>query len=120
MLVLAGERPSRPTNLDILGLSEDVWVLIEKCWNQVPNVRPHATDILTLLETASCDWVSPASEAITSLSFGRPTSQNYYIAELTDTILDTVFGTTGSGSVGPREAGQSPSTSNGENRTAVI
>ena len=120
MLALAGERPSRPTNLDILGLSEDVWVLMERCWNRVPNARPQATDILVLFETASHDWVSPASEAIASLSLGHLTSQNYYVAELADTMLDTVLGTIGGGSVGPREVGQSPSASNREKGTAAV
>ena len=120
MLALTGERPSRPTNLDILGLSEGVWGLMEKCWDRVPSTRPHATDILALLETASRDWVSPASELIASLSLGRPTSQNYHIADLADTMLETVLGTTGGGPVGPREARKLPPASNGESGTAAV
>ena len=117
MLALAGERPSRPTNLDILGLSEGVWGLIEKCWDRIPSIRPHATDILALLDTASRGWVSPASELIAGLSLGRPTSQNHHIAELADTMLDTVLKTTGGG---PREAGKLPPASNGEKGTAAV
>ena len=114
MLVIAGERPLRPTNRGILGLSEDVWMTMEKCWDSIPSTRPHAADALVLLETASHNWVPPASEAVANLSPPRPTSQGYFMAEPADTMPETVLETTGGDAVGPREAGQSPLKSSGE------
>lgn len=111
LLILAGRRPSRPTNHDILGLSADVWVLMEGCWDLNPSVRPHIADILKLFETASCGWVSPTSEAIAGLGLGRPTGQNSPMTESADTISETAFDMI-CGGAGPCGAGQSPPTSN--------
>ena len=60
---LVGKRPSRPPNRDILGHSDDVWMLMERCWDQTPSARPHITVILTLIEAVSHGWTSPTSEA---------------------------------------------------------
>ena len=65
--VLDGERPSRPPNREILGLSDEVWLLMGNCWDGDPTVRPHITDILSSFEVASCRWVPPTSEAIANL-----------------------------------------------------
>ena len=119
VLVLAGERPSRPTNRDILGLSEDVWALMEKCWDRVPSVRPHAADVLFLLGTASRGWVPPSSETIASLGLGRPTSGNDSVPESANTMLETMLGTIGGCAADSREAEQSSRTSNGEEGTAI-
>ena len=93
---------------------------MEECWDQVPSARPHAADISALLETASRRWVSPTSEAIAKLNLGHPTNQNPPMAELVDPALETGFGTTGSGIVGPPEAGQSPPMPNGDRGTAAV
>lgn len=69
--------------------------MMEECWNWVPTARPHAVDILSLLETASNDWISPTSEVIASLSLGRPTGRNHSMTGLADTIPDAVPGTIG-------------------------
>lgn len=103
-------------NRDILGLSEGVWASMEKCWDQAPSIRPRATDILVLLETASRDWVPPSSEAIASLSPRHPTNQNYSMMEPTDTMSETLPAAIGGGAVDPRGVGQSPPTSNREER----
>ena len=88
---------------------------MEKCWDRVLSTRPRPTDILVLLETASRGWVSPASEAIASLSPPNPNNQNYFTMEPADTISEAI----GSGAVGSREVGQSPPISNGEERAAA-
>ena len=93
---------------------------MEECWAQAPSVRPHAADILALFETASHGWASPTSEAIANLSFGHRTNPNSPVIELADLTLETVFGTTGGGTVGPPEAGQSPPTPNGEQGTDTV
>jgi len=103
VLVYAGERPSRLANRDILGLSEDVQMLMEACWDQDPSIRPQVADTLARLEAASRGWVSPTPEAIANLSLGRPSSQNLPATGPVDTIPETGFGTTGSGAAGPRE-----------------
>ena len=47
-MVVDGKRPSRPSYREILGLSEDVWMLTVECWDGDPNLRPHVADVLAL------------------------------------------------------------------------
>jgi serine/threonine protein kinase len=101
---LVGKRPLRQPNRDILGLSEDVWVLMEMCWDQNPTVRPHIADILTFFEVASHDWTSPTSEAIANLGLDEATSQNSPTTESTFTTFWTAFETAGGDHVDPHEA----------------
>ena len=92
-------------NRDILGLSEDVQMLMEGCWDQAPGIRPQVADALAHFETASRGWVSPTPEAIANLSLGRSSSQNLPMTGPTDTISGTGFGTSGSDAAGSREIG---------------
>ena len=112
-LVISGKRPLRPTNRDILGLSDNVWLLMEKCWDLDPSVRPHISDILALFETTSRRWISPTSEAIIELELGRPTSRSTPDTESTDMTPDGVFVTTGGSTVTPCKVGQSSPTLGG-------
>jgi len=50
--VIRGQRPSRPSicepwNIacDDLGLDDDTWAAIDKCWNQEPEKRPAAKEV---------------------------------------------------------------------------
>ena len=65
--VVNGERPPRPPSREILGLSDEMWLLITDCWDGDPTARPHIAGILSSFEAASCRWVSPTSEAIVNL-----------------------------------------------------
>ncbi|KAF9642658.1 kinase-like protein, partial [Thelephora ganbajun] len=44
--VRSGERPNRPTRTVSLGLSDTLWEMIQKCWNESPELRPGIVDIL--------------------------------------------------------------------------
>ena len=43
LLIIDGERPSRPT---CSTLTDDVWALIERCWSQDPQTRPGIREVL--------------------------------------------------------------------------
>jgi len=43
-----GDRPSRPNHH---GISDRVWYVIERCWNNVPAERMSIREATTLLET---------------------------------------------------------------------
>ena len=89
-MVLNNKRPQRPQNREILGLSEDIWMLTERCWDGNPSIRPHITDILTLFEAASRHLVSSTSKAIADLSLGRLTTQKTPKREQTLTMSEGV------------------------------
>lgn len=73
-MVSDGKRPPRPQNREILGLSEDVWMLVGKCWDGEPTARPHIADISAFFEAASHRWVPPTPGAIANLGLDRPTT----------------------------------------------
>ena len=92
LLVLGNRRPSLPQNREILGLSEDVWILAERCWDGNPCVRPQIADILPLFEEASRDWVPLTSETIVNLGLDRPTTQRPPTREQTLTMSESASG----------------------------
>jgi len=94
-------------NREILGLSEDICLLMEKCWDLVPSARPHVADLLNRFESASRGWVPPTPEEIANLGLERPTSR-YTMAKSTDTMSETASGMTEGGGVGPHETRQLP------------
>ena len=98
LLALDGKRPSRPQNREILGLSEDVWMMAEKCWDSDLSVRPLITDILSFFETTSHRWVPPTSEAIASLDLSCPIIQKPPAREPTPTMSEGVSGDDQAGS----------------------
>ncbi|EMD41329.1 hypothetical protein CERSUDRAFT_42259 [Gelatoporia subvermispora B] len=47
--VLKGKRPPRPVQAIPLGLSDNVWTLMEACWDEDHQTRPHISDIANTL-----------------------------------------------------------------------
>jgi hypothetical protein len=64
--VVKGVRPERPTNADVLGLTDAVWSLMDACWHQEWNKRPPVSTVLSRLNEASDCW-NPASLTTTSV-----------------------------------------------------
>jgi len=50
---ITGFRPKRPENSVKLGLSDEVWEILQKCWDHDPSERPEAHLVL--------DWLSQAA-----------------------------------------------------------
>jgi hypothetical protein len=53
MLVIRGQRPAHPSAEECgrTGLKDDVWKLIESCWDQQPDRRPIASEIVERLRS---------------------------------------------------------------------
>ena len=49
--VQQGDRPRRPTDPEIVarGLDDNLWVLLEQCWEEDPTVRPKIEEVLSRL-----------------------------------------------------------------------
>ena len=59
LATVQGERPPRPTHPTF---TENLWKLIQRCWDQDPHLRPEASEILQVLTTPSVlrlFWRSP-------------------------------------------------------------
>ncbi|OCH85621.1 kinase-like protein, partial [Obba rivulosa] len=50
--ILSGMRPSRPQDSVTLGLSDEVWSLVEQCWSEDRHQRPDSTTIIERLSSA--------------------------------------------------------------------
>lgn len=63
--VLSGERPPKPTNALELGLSDEVWKLLEDCWQTERKLRPLVKDVLACIKSAAsaCGTLSPVGAA---------------------------------------------------------
>jgi len=56
--ITQGKRPSRPTHL---AFTENLWTLMQRCWDNDPHLRPKASEVLQTLHALSA-----------SRSFRRP------------------------------------------------
>ena len=59
IVVQKGKRPRKPVNAGLLGLSDRLWWLVVRCWDESPSTRPAAQDLLRYLQDASPTWVPP-------------------------------------------------------------
>jgi len=48
--VAKGGRPAKPQAAEQLGLSEEIWEFIEKCWSEIPSERPTIDEVVTVWE----------------------------------------------------------------------
>ena len=46
LAIMRGERPPRPTHP---ALTDELWVLTQRCWNQDPHLRPEISKVLKVL-----------------------------------------------------------------------
>lgn len=59
--VLEGETPLKPMDALEVGLSDDVWKLLEDCWQTERTLRPPVKDVLGRVKVAAsiCGTLSP-------------------------------------------------------------
>ena len=69
MDVIAGNRPARPPDREVLGLDDSVWNIIQGCWDSDPQVRPTIKGVRGFLGPASWRWTPPAPEIIDGFDF---------------------------------------------------
>lgn len=50
---MSGQRPPKPDNVDVLGLTDSLWEIIQRSWEEDPDSRPSLSEILVVLEDAA-------------------------------------------------------------------
>ena len=55
--ILKGERPGRPRGAIGTRFTNEVWDILESCWEHTPRNRPRIGDVLQRLENASRTWI---------------------------------------------------------------
>ena len=71
--VQRGERPQKPRKAKSLGLSDILWELVRRCWNQSPEARPTAEQLFFYLQDASRSWVPPTEYPVPGDTGFEPT-----------------------------------------------
>ena len=56
-VVLEGERPLRPRESEKLGFTNNVWKILQTCWEKDPSARPSIDAVSVYLKQASETWV---------------------------------------------------------------
>ena len=64
--ILKGERPGRPHGTSGTWFTDEVWGILERCWEPIPDDRPRIEDVLQCLENASWSWTQPSPQAISN------------------------------------------------------
>jgi len=68
--VIQGERPPMPTNASDLGISDELWQLLARCWNTDRNKRPQIDEVLQhLCDGPARELIFPPSRPSQSLSW---------------------------------------------------
>lgn len=57
--VMSGARPERPTDAESIGLSDTLWLVVERCWNQESKERPDIHVVLEDLNFIAQQWIPP-------------------------------------------------------------
>ena len=60
-VVLGDERPSLPSNSENLGITTDIWKLLEQCWIRDISSRPPIKYVLRCLKESAKGWVADAA-----------------------------------------------------------
>jgi hypothetical protein len=50
LAITQGRRPPRPTHPSF---TENLWILMQRCWDQDPHLRPEVSEVLQVLLTPS-------------------------------------------------------------------
>jgi len=54
--IMKGRRPQRPEAAEGLGFTDELWIMVERCWQENLDERPEAKEIVDCLESAANAW----------------------------------------------------------------
>lgn len=52
MAIMRGDRPQRPTHP---ACSDELWALVQRCWNRDPHLRPEVSEVFQVLPSSILD-----------------------------------------------------------------
>ena len=62
--IMEGVRPKKPEDAKRMGLSDELWKMIELCWLEDRNARPGVDEILSSLKDATAFWFKREAETL--------------------------------------------------------
>ena len=75
-MIFSGSRPARPEGLEGVWFTNELWVMLERCWAHQPNDRPGVEGVLRCLEEVSTVWTPPPPQAVAGPSTTVPPTWN--------------------------------------------
>lgn len=96
--IMHAERPPRPTHPT---LTEDLWMLMQRCWNHDPKLRPSASEVLRAIALSICKCFAnqtlPASDraCLITAVFSKPDRAKvvrHVPSEETQNLVDVICG----------------------------
>ena len=60
--VIEGERPGRPERVEGEWFTDDLWLMVNLCWETRPENRPGIETVLECLEEVSMGWKPPSAQ----------------------------------------------------------
>ena len=63
-VVLEGKRPPRPNGSESLGITDEIWALLELCWAKDASSRPAVNDVVVCLERAAKHWTEDVTASL--------------------------------------------------------
>ena len=96
--ITQGERPPRPTHPT---LTEDLWILMQRCWNHDPKLRPNASEVLQAVTLSLCrrfvNWTLPTYERARLITavFSKPNQVKMarrVPSEEAQDLVDVIYG----------------------------
>ena len=100
--VVEGSRPPRPANTSLL--SNEIWKVIEMCWNQKPQDRPSAESVIEQLPLADVVDDRPSGDdhmAPSDFRAAGPENMAVVFDPAVDIILSSVLRSTQKNEVEP-------------------
>lgn len=70
--IVGGDRPEKPKAARSLGFTDELWSMVERCWQESWDERPEAKEIVDYLESAAKAWdtrPSPPADTDSTGSF---------------------------------------------------
>jgi len=74
--ILKGERPRRPQGGEGEWFMDEIWSILERCWEANPGDRPRIKDVLQCLGNVSGSWMIPSPQAVAGPSTANMPSRN--------------------------------------------
>lgn len=69
-VVLEGKRPPRPNNSESLGITDEIWDLLELCWAKDDSLRPTVNHVVRYLEGVVEHWTADATAFLVASEAG--------------------------------------------------
>ena len=77
-MIFGGKRPGRPEGSEGVWFTDDVWMVLERCWAPQPNDRPGVEEVLQCLKEASRVWTQPSPRAVAGPSTANSPASNHF------------------------------------------